>query len=93
MEEDLGLEGTDYNAAITILTAGYMIGQIPSNMLLTRIRPGIYLSCCALLWSVLSACTAAVKNRDQLLAVRFLLGLAESPFFPGVSNLESSSHP
>lgn len=63
----------------------YMIGQIPSNMLLTRIRPGIYLCGCALIWSVLSACTAAVNNKAELLAVRFCLGLAEAPFFPGVS--------
>ncbi|KAK2017379.1 MFS general substrate transporter [Colletotrichum eremochloae] len=89
-EEDLGLQGTDFNSAITILTAGYMIGQIPSNMLLTRIRPGIYLSGCALIWSILSACTALVKNHGQLLAVRFLLGLAEAPFFPGAVYVLSS---
>ncbi|KAH7305220.1 major facilitator superfamily domain-containing protein [Stachybotrys elegans] len=89
-EEDLGLEGTDFNSAITTLTAGYMVGQIPSNMLLTRIRPGIYLSCCAFLWSILSACTAAVQNHGQLLAVRFFLGLAEAPFFPGAVYVLSS---
>lgn len=64
-----------------------MIGQIPSNMLLTRVRPGIYLSGCALIWSALSAVTAGVKNAPQLLAVRFLLGIMEAPFFPGVRSL------
>lgn len=67
-----------------------MIGQIPSNMLLTRIRPGIYLSACAMIWSILSACTAAVNNHAQLLAVRFLLGLAEASFFPGAVYVLSS---
>lgn len=80
-EEDLGLTGTDFNSAISVLTAGYMIGQIPSNMLLTRI--GIYLSGCAFVWSCLSAATAGVRNLQSLLAVRFFLGLAEAPFFPG----------
>lgn len=84
------MEGTDFNSAITTLTAGYMIGQIPSNMLLTRIRPGLYLSGCAMLWSVLSACTAAAQNHGQLLAVRFLLGLCEAPFFPGAVYVLSS---
>ena len=60
-----------------------MIGQIPSNMLLTRIRPGLYLSGCAFIWSCLSAATAGVTNLQTLLVVRFFLGLAEAPFFPG----------
>ncbi|KAL2207955.1 MFS general substrate transporter [Sarocladium strictum] len=89
-EEDLGLVGTDFNQAISVLTAGYMIGQIPSNMLLTRIRPGIYLCGCAFIWSILSACTAAVNNKAELLAVRFCLGLAEAPFFPGAVYVLSS---
>lgn len=60
-----------------------MIGQIPSNMLLTRIRPGLYLSGCAFVWSCLSAATAGVTNLQTLRVVRFFLGLAEAPFFPG----------
>jgi MFS family permease len=82
-EEDLGLVGNDFNSAISVLTAGYMIGQIPSNMILTRIRPGLYLPACAFVWSCLSAATAGVTNKETLLVVRFFLGLAEAPFFPG----------
>ena len=82
-EEDIGLVGDDFNSAISVLTAGYMIGQIPSNMILTRIRPGLYLPACAFVWSCLSAATAGVTNKETLLVVRFFLGLAEAPFFPG----------
>jgi hypothetical protein len=60
-----------------------MIGQLPSNMLLTRVRPGIYLSGCALIWSVVSACTAAAHNDTTLFVIRFFLGLTEAPMLPG----------
>lgn len=60
-----------------------MIGQLPSNMLLTRVRPGIYLSGCALIWSIVSACTAAAHNEATLYVIRFFLGVTEAPLFPG----------
>ena len=69
-----------------------MIGQIPSNMLLTRIRPGLYLSGCAFVWSCLSAATAGVTNLQTLLVIRFFLGLAEAPFFPGAVFCLSSGY-
>jgi len=43
IEEDLGLKGDQFNTAISVLFAGYIALQIPSNMLLTRVRPSIYL--------------------------------------------------
>lgn len=43
IEDDIGLVGDQYNTAISVLFAGYIALQIPSNMLLTRVRPSIYL--------------------------------------------------
>lgn len=43
IEEDIGLVGDQYNTAISVLFAGYIALQIPSNLLLTRVRPSIYL--------------------------------------------------
>lgn len=62
-----------------------MLAQLPSNMLITRVRPAIYLPVCALLWSGVSAATAAVTSAGQLFAVQFVLGIIEAPLFPGVS--------
>lgn len=61
-----------------------MLAQLPSNMILTRVRPSIYLPCCVMLWSCVSAATAGVKSFSGLIAVRFFLGIVEAPFFPGV---------
>ena len=66
------------------MPARYLLAQLPSNMILTRVRPSIYLPCCVVLWSVVSAAAAAARNYGELVAVRFFLGIAEAPFFPGV---------
>lgn len=66
-----------------------MLMQIPSNMLITRLRPSLYLPAWVLVWSVISAATGAVQNYNQLVAVRILLGISEAPFFPGVYFLMS----
>lgn len=43
LDADLGLKGTQYNLLISILFVGYIAGQIPSNMILNRVRPSWYL--------------------------------------------------
>lgn len=62
---------------------GYLCGQIPSNILMTRVRPSIYMPIVIMIWGAISTATAGVKNYSGILAVRILLGLAESPFFAG----------
>lgn len=46
MKEDMGLWGNELNYMQTAWTIGYVIGEIPSNLLLTRIRPSIWIPCC-----------------------------------------------
>ncbi|KAK4502114.1 hypothetical protein PRZ48_005537 [Zasmidium cellare] len=89
-EKDLGMHDDQFNTAISILNVGYILMQLPSNMILTRVRPSLYLPFWVCVWSVLSGCTAAARNFDDLIAIRFLLGIAEAPFFPGVVFLLSS---
>ncbi|TBU41641.1 MFS general substrate transporter [Dichomitus squalens] len=84
MQEDLGLHGNQLNYITTAWTCGYVIGQIPSNMLITRIRPSIWIPAMEVIWSVLTMTLASAKNFETLLAVRFLVGLAESTFYPAI---------
>ncbi|KAJ0156131.1 putative transporter [Colletotrichum tanaceti] len=88
-EKALGLVGNQFNTAVSIFNAGYMIAQLPSNMLITRVRPSIYMPCCVLAWSCVSAATAAAENFGTLIAIRIVLGIVEAPFFPGVRRLSS----
>jgi hypothetical protein len=54
LERDLHMVGQNFNTAVSILTVGYVLMQVPSNMLLTRVRPSFYLSICMIVWSVVS---------------------------------------
>ncbi|OLN86261.1 putative transporter C1002.16c-like protein 6 [Colletotrichum chlorophyti] len=88
-EATLNLGNTDYSTAVALLTVGYMLAQLPSNMLITRVRPALYLPLCAILWSGVSAATAGVSSAGELFAVQFVLGIIEAPLFPGAVYLMS----
>ncbi|KAL0261422.1 hypothetical protein SLS55_002852 [Diplodia seriata] len=85
LEDDLNLHGSQYNTAISILFVGYLIMQIPSNMFMSskKVRPSLYMGICMGAWAVVSACTALVHDYKGLVLVRFFLGVAEAPFYPG----------
>ncbi|CAG8974116.1 hypothetical protein HYALB_00002752 [Hymenoscyphus albidus] len=90
LEKDLNMTGTDFNLATSILFIGYLLMQLPSNLLLTRIPPALYLGGVMTIWGVVSAAQASVKSFGPLLACRILLGVVEAPFFPGAIMLMSS---
>ncbi|KAF8524212.1 major facilitator superfamily domain-containing protein [Gautieria morchelliformis] len=84
MKEELNMQGTDLNKINTIFTCGYIVGMIPNNLALQRIAPRIWLPVMQIIWGLLTVCTSAVKNVQQIYAIRFLQGLAESSTFVGV---------
>jgi hypothetical protein len=63
--------------AITIWTVGYCIGQIPSNLLLTKISPRWWIPSLELLWGVCTLFTYKVTSVKGLYTTRFFVGLAE----------------
>ncbi|KAJ3546755.1 hypothetical protein NM208_g1851 [Fusarium decemcellulare] len=89
LEEDLNMSGTEFNTTVSILFVGYVLMQVPSNMLITKVKPGIYMSAWMLVWAVVSGCTALVKNYEGLLVCRFFLGITEAPFYPGATYILS----
>ncbi|KXH25685.1 major facilitator superfamily transporter [Colletotrichum salicis] len=89
LEEDLNLTGSQYQTCVSILFVGYILGQIPSNMFLTRTRPSRYMGTMMMLWAVVSALTAVSKDFTGLLLTRFFLGVTEAPYYPGAVYLLS----
>ncbi|CAG8937251.1 unnamed protein product [Penicillium salamii] len=84
IEQDLKMTDVQYQTCISILFVGYILMQVPSNLIVGKIKfPGVYICVSMALWGVLSACTAAVHNFSGLLASRFFLGFVEAVFFPG----------
>ncbi|KAL8391954.1 hypothetical protein RB595_002242 [Gaeumannomyces hyphopodioides] len=84
MKEDLGLYGNELNYMVTAWTVGYVLGEIPSNMLLTRIKPSIWIPTCEVIWSILTILLAKCTSATQIYVLRFFIGLAESAFYPGM---------
>lgn len=83
-------KNNQFDICISVLFAGYLALKIPSNLILTRVRPSIYLLVCMALCGVISASTAAVKDFKGLVSCRFFLEFLEAPFFPGALFLLSS---
>ena len=61
-QKDLGLTSAQYSTSISILFVGYILGQIPSNMIITRVRPSWYMGICMMGWAVVSGLTAITHN-------------------------------
>ncbi|TKA25060.1 hypothetical protein B0A50_06124 [Salinomyces thailandicus] len=82
--EDLDMTVQQFNTAVSILFVGYILMQVPSNLLVAKIRfPAVYICSAVTVWGAISACTAAVSSYGGLLACRFMLGFVEAVFFPG----------
>ncbi|KAL4963988.1 putative MFS transporter [Aspergillus stella-maris] len=85
MPEDLGLVGDQYQTGLSILFVGYILMQVPSNLLLNYMgRPSLYLGFFIVAWGLVSALTSQCTNYGGIVAARFILGLVEAPFFAGV---------
>ena len=64
---------------------GYLIGQLPGNLLLAKTDPKYFLPGIMLCWSLGTICMPAMANGVGFCVVRFFIGLTESPFFPGIT--------
>ncbi|MSR79992.1 MAG: MFS transporter [Gemmataceae bacterium] len=84
MEVDIGLTKAAFDIAYGLFYIGYLIFEIPSNLLLTKIGARIWISRIMITWGLVSILTMFVQDVFQLNAVRILLGVAEAGFFPGI---------
>lgn len=82
MKEDLNMYGTQLNLVDTSWTVGYVIGMIPSQIILTKVRPGLWIPICEVVWTLLTFTLAAATTAKQVIGIRFLIGLSESIFYP-----------
>ncbi|KAI1747998.1 MFS general substrate transporter [Xylaria castorea] len=83
LSAELGLVGQQPNVALTIFFVPYILFEIPSNILMKRWSPRVWLSGCILVFGVITIGQGFVQSYSGLLTTRFLLGLAESGIFPG----------
>ncbi|EKM59632.1 uncharacterized protein PHACADRAFT_114646 [Phanerochaete carnosa HHB-10118-sp] len=90
LKTDLKLTGNEYNTALVILRVfiirgfvPYAVFEIPSNTLMKRFKPHVWLSGCMFFFGLTTCLQGLAQNYGGLLAARFFLGLFECGMFPG----------
>ncbi|KAF3048107.1 hypothetical protein E8E12_010378 [Didymella heteroderae] len=81
---ELGMTSNQYNWVGSIYGIAYIIFEAPSNLLLKKLAPHNWQARIFLSWGIITACHAAARNRHDLYAMRFLLGMFEAGMFPGL---------
>ncbi|RSM20613.1 hypothetical protein CDV31_000591 [Fusarium ambrosium] len=90
LREDNHLEGQQYSWVSSIFYFGYLIWEYPTTILIARLPTAKYLTVNTLFWGAVVALTAACRNFGGLMAVRFLLGVAEATITPAFMFLTST---
>ena len=84
METDLGIGAAAYGFGAGLFFIGYALFEVPSNILLQKVGARIWLTRIMLTWGIVASCMAFIQNETHFYILRFLLGVAEAGFFPGV---------
>ena len=84
MSKALGLAATDFGLGAGIFFLGYFLFEVPSNLLLEKAGARRWIARIMISWGVLAAAMAFVQGPTSFIVMRFLLGVAEAGFFPGV---------
>ncbi|WP_250452070.1 MFS transporter [Caballeronia sp. ATUFL_M2_KS44] len=84
MSTDLGLSDAVYGFGAGIFFFGYFIFEIPSNVILHKVGARVWIARIMISWGIISALTMFVTTPTMFYVMRFLLGVAEAGFFPGI---------
>ncbi len=84
MNGDLGFTATVYGFGAGIFSLGYFVFEVPSNLILHRVGARIWIARIMVTWGIVSAGFAFVSGETSFYTMRFLLGVAEAGFFPGI---------
>jgi MFS transporter, ACS family, tartrate transporter len=84
MNEDLGFSDAVYGLGAGIFFLGYVLFEVPSNLVLHRVGARVWIARIMVTWGLVSAAMLFVQSAPMFYALRFLLGVAEAGFFPGM---------
>jgi ACS family tartrate transporter-like MFS transporter len=84
MRGDLGMSAGTFGFAVGMFYWGYFIFEVPSNVILEKVGARIWIARIMITWGILAGLTAVVTGSTSFAIVRFLLGVAEAGFFPGI---------
>lgn len=84
MVSDLHLSNTVYGFGAGIFFLGYFIFEVPSNIILHRVGARVWIARILITWGIISGATMFITTPTMFYVMRFLLGVAEAGFFPGI---------
>jgi ACS family tartrate transporter-like MFS transporter len=84
MNKAAGLSPADFGFGAGIFFVGYFLCEIPSNLILHRVGARRWIARVMITWSVISGAMIFVRGPTSFFTLRFLLGVAEAGFFPGI---------
>src|SRR5207245_4428468 len=83
MNKDIGLDAAIYGMAAGAFFWGYVLFEVPSNIILEKVGARIWIARIMITWGIISGATAFATGPSSFMAIRFLLGLAEAGLVPG----------
>ena len=84
MNKELAITSQQFGLVAGIFFFGYFLVEVPSNLLLHKVGARIWIARILISWGIVATLTGFVHSAHQLYVVRFLLGLAEGGYFPGI---------
>ena len=84
MNAAIGIDDAMYAFGAGIFFIGYFLFEVPSNLILERVGARRWIARIMITWGLISAATAFVTGATSFVTMRFLLGIAEAGFFPGI---------
>ncbi|OSC98925.1 MFS general substrate transporter [Trametes coccinea BRFM310] len=84
LERDTHLHGDQFNTALAVFYASYIIVELPSNWVLKKFKPSRWLPFLVVLWGTVTTLSGLVHNFSGLIAIRIFLGLCEGGLLPGI---------
>src|SRR6185295_18603940 len=84
MNDALGFSATTYGFGAGVFFLSYVLFEIPSNVILARIGARLWIARIMISWGIVSSAMMFVRSVEMFYGLRFLLGLAEAGFFPGI---------
>lgn len=84
MQEALGFSEAVYGLGAGLFFVGYILFEVPSNLILQKMGARLWIARIMITWGLISGATYLVHTPTQFYVLRFLLGIAEAGFFPGV---------
>ncbi|KKK26893.1 putative MFS transporter [Aspergillus rambellii] len=84
LQDDIGITGHQYNIGLAVFYLFYILSEIPSNLIIKKASPKIWLPSLTMVWGIITMCLGFVRNFGSFVAVRAILGIAEGGLLPGM---------